>query len=84
MNELEEKTERLLQMLKGENLGGVLLNSQHNFAWLTGGKNNGVDLSQANGVSSLLIRNDGKRFLIANKISLAFGVTSDLGYKITN
>ncbi|MBX7170965.1 MAG: M24 family metallopeptidase [Pyrinomonadaceae bacterium] len=70
MNELEEKTERLLQMLKGENLGGVLLNSQHNFAWLTGGKNNGVDLSQANGVSSLLIRNDGKRFLIANKIEM--------------
>ena len=57
-------------MLKDEKLGGVLLNSQHNFAWLTGGKNNGVDLSQANGISSLLIRNDGKRFLIANKIEM--------------
>lgn len=70
MDELAEKTERLLGMLKDENLGGVLLNSQHNFAWLTAGKNNGVDLSQANGVSSLLIRNDGKRFLIANKIEM--------------
>jgi antitoxin VapB len=70
VDELEEKTERLLRMLKDENLGGVLLNSQHNFAWLTAGKNNGVDLSQANGVSSLLIRNDGKRFLIANKIEM--------------
>lgn len=70
MNELEIKTERLVQMLKAENLGGVLLNSQLNFAWLTAGANNSVDLSRENGVSSLLIRNDGKRFLIANKIEM--------------
>ncbi len=70
VNEFEIKTERLVQMLNAENLGGVLLNSQHNFAWLTGGHQNGVDLSRENGVSSLLIRNDGKRFLIANKIEM--------------
>jgi Xaa-Pro dipeptidase len=69
-NELEIKTERLVAMLNAKNLGGVLLNAQHNFAWLTSGGNNGVDLSQANGVSSLLIRNDGKRFLIANQIEM--------------
>mgnify|MGYP001204038155 FL=1 len=57
-------------MLNAENLGGVLLNSQHNFAWLTAGGNNGVDLSRENGASSLLIRNDGKRFLLANKIEM--------------
>jgi antitoxin VapB len=70
LTELEIKTERLVQMLSAENLGGVLINSQHNFAWLTGGGNNGVDLSNPNGVSSLLIRNDGKRFLLANKIEM--------------
>lgn len=70
VKELEIKTERLVEMLNSENLGGVLLNSQHNFAWLTGGGNNGVDLSRENGVSSLLIRNDGKRFLIANRIEM--------------
>lgn len=70
MKELEIKTERLVQMLKAENLGGVLLNSQHNFAWLTGGKNNGVDLSNPNGIGSLLIREDGKRFLLANKVEM--------------
>jgi Xaa-Pro dipeptidase len=69
LNELEIKTKRLVQMLNAENLGGVLLNTQHNFAWLSGG-NNGVDISRENGVSSLLIRNDGKRFLIANKIEM--------------
>lgn len=70
MDELVEKTERLMQMLNAEKLGGVLINSQHNFAWLTAGGNNGVDLSRENGVSSLLIRNDGKRFLIANRIEM--------------
>jgi Xaa-Pro dipeptidase len=69
LNELEIKTERLAAMLKAENLGGVLVNSQHNFTWLSGGQN-GVDLSRENGVSSLLIRNDGKRFLIANTIEM--------------
>jgi len=70
VNELEIKTERLVQMLEAEKLGAVLLNSQHNFAWLTAGRNNGVDLSRENGISSLLIKNDGKRFLIANRIEM--------------
>lgn len=70
MSELVEKTERLAQMLQAEKLGGVLINAQHNFAWLTAGRNNGVDLSRENGVSSLLIRNDGKRFLISNRIEM--------------
>jgi antitoxin VapB len=70
MSEIEIKTERLVQMLNAENLGGVLINSQHNFAWLTAGGNNGVDLSNPNGIGSLLIRNDGKRFLIANRIEM--------------
>ena len=51
-------------------LGGVLFNSQHNFAWLTGGGSNGIDLSRENGASYLLVRHDGKRFLIANNIEM--------------
>ncbi len=70
MNEIVEKTKRLIAMLNSENLGGILLNSQHNFAWMTAGGSNGVDLSRENGVSSLLIRNDGKRFVLANKIEM--------------
>ena len=41
--ELIEKTERLREMMAREGLGGVLLNAQHNFAWLTGGRSNGID-----------------------------------------
>ncbi len=70
MTELEVKTERLVRMLGAENLGGVLLNTQHNFAWLTGGGSNGIDLSRENGAGFLFITAKGKRYVIANSIEL--------------
>ena len=57
-------------MLSAENLGGVLLNAQHNFAWLTGGKTNGVNLSIENGACFLFVRADGRRFVLANNIEM--------------
>ena len=70
ISEIEEKTHRLRETLKVEGLAGVLLNAQHNFAWLTAGGSNGIDLSRENGASFLFVRADGKRFLIANNIEL--------------
>jgi antitoxin VapB len=69
-SEIAAKIERVLKMLDEEKLGGVLLNSQHNFSWLTAGGTNGVDLSTQAGVASLLVRNDGKCFLLANRIEM--------------
>lgn len=57
-------------MLSAENLGGVLLNAQHNFAWLTGGKSNGINLSTENGACFLFIHQDGKRYVLANNIEM--------------
>ena len=57
-------------MLSHENLGGVLLNAQHNFAWITGGASNGIDLSRENGAAFVFVRSDGKRFLLANNIEM--------------
>lgn len=68
MTEIETKTQRLVEMLSRENLGGVILNGQHNFAWITAGGTNGVDLSRENGVASVLVTNTGKRFLLTNNI----------------
>jgi Xaa-Pro dipeptidase len=70
LKELEIKTERLVAMLNAEKLGGVLINSRHNFAWLSGGKNNGIDISREQGSCFLFVRKDGKRFLLANKIEM--------------
>jgi Xaa-Pro aminopeptidase len=68
--ELEEKTGRIVEMLSREELGGVLLNAQHNFSWITGGASNGIDLSRENGAASIFVRSDGKRFLLANNIEM--------------
>src|SRR5688500_11903464 len=57
-------------MLCENSLGGVLLNSQHNFSWLTGGATNAIDLTREAGAGSLLVRDDGKRFVLANRIEM--------------
>lgn len=65
-------------MLKSEKLGGVLVNAQHNFAWLTGGRSSGVDLSRAEGAASLLVTCDGKRFVLANNIEMTRMLTEEV------
>jgi antitoxin VapB len=77
-SEITEKTERLQKMLAAENLGGVLINSQHNFAWLTGGKSNGINLSVENGACCLLVRADGKRFVLSNNIEMQRFLTEEI------
>ncbi len=59
-----------MKMLSAAKLGGVLLNSQHNFAWLTGGRSNVINASAENGACFLFVRADGKRFVLANNIEM--------------
>ena len=79
--EITEKTGRLQKMLGAENLGGVLINAQHNFAWLTGGKSNGINLSIENGACFLLVRSDGKKFVLANNIEMPRLLTEEISAK---
>src|SRR6266481_5063029 len=69
-DEIVEKSARLSKMLKSQGLGGVLLNAHHNFAWLTAGGRNGVDTGREPGVASLLVRKDGRKFLLASRIEM--------------
>jgi antitoxin VapB len=69
--EITEKTERLTRMLAAEGLGGVVLVAQPNFAWLTAGGNNVIDTSREQGACALLVRADGKRFVLASRIEMA-------------
>lgn len=68
--EIALKTERVLRMLAAEKLGGVLINAQHNFSWLTAGGTNGIDTSREAGAGTLLVRRDGKRFVLASRIEM--------------
>lgn len=76
--EIEEKTERLVRLCSKEGLEGVLINSQPNFAWLSAGGSNGVDSSRENGVATLFVRRDGRRFVLANKIEMTRIMTEEL------
>lgn len=76
--EVEEKTERLLNLISQAGLGGILINSQANFSWLTGGGRNGIDLSRDTGAGTLFLRHDGMRFVLANKIEMDRLLTEEL------
>lgn len=70
-SELEIKTARIREMLDREKLGGVLLNAQHNFAWISGGRSNGIDETRESGAGSILITRQDKTYLIANNIEMS-------------
>src|SRR6476620_5290384 len=65
-------------MLDREKLDAVLLNAQHNFAWLTGGGRNGVDQSRESGAASLLLTRTGERFVLASVIEIERMLTEEL------
>jgi antitoxin VapB len=68
--EIAEKVGRVERMLAAGELGGVLIGAQHNFSWLTAGGSNGIDLSRDAGAGALLVRADGKRFVLASRIEM--------------
>ena len=76
--EIDIKTKRLVAMLVREDLDAVLLNAQHNFVWLTAGGTNGVDHSRENGVASLLVTRDGRRFVLASNIEIERMVSEEV------
>src|SRR3712207_793125 len=68
---MTEKAEWLLRALEAEGLGGVLLGAQHNFTWLTAGGTSGIDTSREPAAGALLVRRDGRRFVLASRIEMA-------------
>jgi Xaa-Pro aminopeptidase len=70
MSELDDKTERLVRLARQSELDGVLLTTQTNFAWLTGGGSNRIDGSREAGAGSLMVTAAGRRFVIANAIEM--------------
>ena len=70
MLEIDEKIDRLARLACARRLGGILLNTQPNFAWLTGGRSNQIDGSRESGGGSLLVSARGDRFVVANNIEM--------------
>ena len=68
--ETDEKVERVARVARAAGAGGVLLTTQRNVAWLTGGGTNRIDGSRETGAGALFITADARRFVIANAIEL--------------
>ena len=67
MNEIQTKESRIHDFLTSRGLDAVLLSTQANFAWATGGKQNYVGIASEMGVASLLITRKSK-YVITNTI----------------
>ncbi len=70
MHEIDDKVDRLARLAAGRGLGGILLNTQPNFAWLSGGRSNQIDGSRETGSGSLLVGARGERYVVANNIEM--------------
>jgi antitoxin VapB len=61
-DELEQKHQRLVEWIKGQNVAGVLIRRNENVAWITGGAVELRVLTPAEtGVASILVTTEGKR-----------------------
>lgn len=78
MTEIDEKTARLVRWMEERRLGGALLSTRANFAWITGGRESGIDLSRESGVATVLVAADGRRFLLTNNIEMRRFLEEDL------
>jgi len=67
MNEIQVKESRIRDFLTNRGLDAVLLSTQANFAWATGGRQNYVGIASEMGVASLLITMKSK-YVVTNTI----------------
>ncbi len=79
MCELDDKTDRLARLARDNGFAGILLTTQTNFAWLTGGGSNRIDGSREPGAGNLLVTASARRFVIANTIEMPRLMAEELG-----
>jgi antitoxin VapB len=74
-----QKLARVSAFLRQQKLGGILLTQVRNFSWVTAGiADNHIVITSDTGAASLLIMDDGKRYVIASNSEMARLMTEDL------
>ena len=86
VREIAEKMTRVQKFLKEQHLDGILLTQVRNFYWMTAGlANNQIVLNKDVGAASLLIMNDGSKYVLCNGSEsgrLMDEVLGKLGYQL--
>jgi antitoxin VapB len=78
-SEIDVKLGRVQQFLKAQKLGGVLLTAVANFSWVTAGiADNHIVITSEAGTSSLLIMDDGKKYVVTSNSEMARLLAEDL------
>jgi Xaa-Pro dipeptidase len=84
--EIGVKVERIKKLLASENLDALYLTRQSNFAWITAGASNMVTICTEDGVASILVTKEGKRYAITNAVEEARmkeeQLLGDLGFEV--
>src|SRR5260370_9703045 len=76
--ESQEKLERLIRLINKGRLRCLMIHMQRKCGWLEGGGSNGFGSSRESGVGTLLVRHDGRKFALANRIEMARLWTEEL------
>ena len=66
--EVDRKVERVAALARNSGLAGIVITTQHNFAWLTAGRTNRIDSSREVGTASVLVSAHGRRCVLASTI----------------
>jgi Xaa-Pro dipeptidase len=66
--EIEIKVQRIKKLLDDENLDALYMNRQANFSWITAGSINWVTICTEDGVASILITREGKKYAITDQV----------------
>src|SRR5665648_748893 len=67
MDEIEIKQERIIKLLDGKNLDGIILAKNSNISWLTGGMENRIVFTSEEGAVKLIVLKD-KILVLTNNI----------------
>jgi antitoxin VapB len=71
INEIDIKLQRVKSFMNQHGLSGMLLTKTNNFSWMTAGiGDNHIVLTSEAGVASILILNNGKKYILANETEI--------------
>ncbi|MHB1157945.1 MAG: M24 family metallopeptidase [Phycisphaerales bacterium] len=76
--EMATKLERVRQLIRQQNMGGILLRARSNFAWLTGGGLSYINAASETGVGAMLVTAE-RVFLVSNNIETRRLIEEELG-----